>query len=310
MGNPSTQAALPHADPAALLAIKNLELRAKIVVQGLWNGLHRSPYFGSSVEFAEYRHYSHGDDLRYMDWKLYGRSDRYYIKKFRDETNLRCFLLTDLSRSMTYGSRGYSKSEYARTLAATLAYFLHLQGDAVGLMTFDDEVRDYFPAKNQKSHLRQLILALERPSQARSTNIQEPLQRALDLVRRRSLFVLVSDFMAPLKVLQEKLPLLMAHGHEGVLFQVLDPAEQQFDLGQAALFEDLESGKQLFINPVQAKERYQERMAEHNRQLMSLCDACGVPFITAPTHEPVEKPLLDFLRRRMQERNSGRTKQR
>src|SRR5438067_5431902 len=129
-------------DPLALMSIKNLELRAKVVVEGFWNGLHRSPYHGFSVEFTEYRQYSPGDDLRYLDWRLYARSDRYYIKKFEDETNLRCHLLVDNSRSMGYGSIGYTKAQYANTLAGTFAYFLYLQGDAVGLLTFDEQIRE------------------------------------------------------------------------------------------------------------------------------------------------------------------------
>jgi len=128
--------------PQALMAIKNLELRARIVVEGFWHGIHRSPYHGFSVEFTEYRQYSPGDDPRYLDWRLFARSDRYYIKKFEDETNLRCYLLVDHSRSMDYGSLGWTKSQYANTLAATLAYFLHQQGDAVGLLTFDEHLRD------------------------------------------------------------------------------------------------------------------------------------------------------------------------
>src|SRR5580693_6832009 len=125
------------ADPKALMAIRNLELRARVVVEGFWNGLHRSPYHGFSSEFTEYRQYSPGDDTRYLDWRLYARSDRHFLKRFEDETNLRCHLLVDQSRSMTYGSLDYSKSDYARTLAATLAWFLNAQGDAVGVCTFD-----------------------------------------------------------------------------------------------------------------------------------------------------------------------------
>lgn len=141
-------------DPAALMGIRNLELRARVVVDGFWSGIHRSPYHGFSVEFTEYRQYTAGDDPRYLDWRVFARSDRYFIKKFEDETNLRCHLLADRSRSMSFGSVGYTKAAYAATLAATLAYFLHLQGDAVGLLTFDEQVRDYLPARHRTGHLR------------------------------------------------------------------------------------------------------------------------------------------------------------
>src|SRR5678815_4437899 len=138
-------------DPVTLMRIKTLHLRARIVVQGFLSGLHRSPHHGFSVEFSEYREYSPGDDLRYLDWRVLARSDRYYVKRFEDETNLRCHLLLDQSRSMTYGSLDYTKAEYAATLAATLAFFLHLQGDAVGLLTFDEQVRDYLPPRHRIS---------------------------------------------------------------------------------------------------------------------------------------------------------------
>ena len=150
-------------DPGALMSLRSLELRARTVVEGFWHGLHRSPFHGFSVEFTEYRDYSVGDDPRSIDWKVYARSDRHVIKKFEDETNVRCHLLVDQSRSMDYGTRGHTKAVYAATLAATLGYFLHQQGDAVGLMSFDEEVREFLPARNRPGQLRQLMIALERP---------------------------------------------------------------------------------------------------------------------------------------------------
>src|SRR5438309_5673738 len=179
--------------PQALMAIKNLELRAKVVVEGFWNGLHRSPYHGFSVEFTEYRQYSPGDDPRYLDWRLYARTDRYFIKKFEDETNLRCHLLVDNSRSMTYGSLSYTKAQYANTLAATLAYFLYLQGDAVGLLTFDERIREYLPARHRPGHLRHIMLKLEQPASGAATNLTVPLHRIVRTVKKRALLVLISD---------------------------------------------------------------------------------------------------------------------
>src|SRR5215831_2242082 len=166
-------------DPRALMSIGNLELRARSVVEGFWKGIHRSPYHGFSVEFTEYRQYSPGDDPRYLDWRVFARSDRYFIKKFEEETNLRCYLVTDNSRSMGYGSRGYTKREYAATLAATLAWFLHLQGDAVGLLTFEARSGEYLPAKHRSGHLRQLMQTLERPAEGAGTDLANPLQRLL-----------------------------------------------------------------------------------------------------------------------------------
>src|SRR5882762_5696417 len=192
-------------DPKTLMSIRNLELRARVVVEGFWNGLHRSPYHGFSVEFSEYRQYTAGDDPRYLDWRVFARSDRYFIKKFEDETNLRCYLLADNSRSMAYGSQGYTKSQYAATLAATLAYFLYLQGDAVGLLTFDEGIREYLPARHRTGHLRHLMLGLEQPAAGQTTNLGPPLKRIVEIVRKRSLIILLSDFLAPIERLEPDL---------------------------------------------------------------------------------------------------------
>src|SRR5213083_3348802 len=205
-------------DPQTLMSIKNLELRARVVVEGFWHGLHRSPYHGFSVEFTEYRQYSPGDDPRYLDWRLYARTDRYFIKKFEDETNLRCHLLVDNSRSMGYGSLPYTKAQYANTLAATLAYFLYLQGDAVGLLTFDEQIREYLPARHRTGHLRHLMLALEQPAGGQTTDLSAPLQRIVDVVNKRSLMVLLSDLLAPTATLGKNLTSLAACGHDVLLF--------------------------------------------------------------------------------------------
>src|SRR6185369_13638858 len=192
-------------DPQALMGIRNLELRARVVVEGFWNGIHRSPYHGFSVEFTEYRQYTPGDDPRYLDWRVFARSDRYFIKKFEDETNLRCHLLVDNSRSMAYGTRGYSKAQYAATLSATLAYFLYLQGDAVGLLTFDEQIREYLPARHRTGHLRHLMLALEKPAGGRDTNLAPPLKRIAEIVRKRGVIVLLSDFLTGVERLETDL---------------------------------------------------------------------------------------------------------
>ncbi len=290
--------------PRTLMSIRNLELRARVVVEGFWNGLHRSPYHGFSVEFTEYRQYTAGDDPRYLDWRLFARSDRYFIKKFEDETNLRCYLLTDNSRSMTYGSTAYTKADYAATLAATLAYFLYLQGDAVGLLTFDEQLRQYLPPRHRTGHLRHLMHALEQPAAGRSTNLAAPLKRAADIVRKRSLIVLISDFLAPLERLEGDLTALAACGHELIVFQVLDPAELTFDVGDAAMFQDLESGRVLFIDPSAARKEYLRRLETHCATLRDTCQRLGIACHRLATDRPLELALFDFLRQRMQRRRS------
>jgi uncharacterized protein (DUF58 family) len=285
-------------DPKALMAIRNLELRARVVVEGFWTGLHRSPYHGFSVEFTEYRQYTPGDDTRYLDWRLFARSDRYYLKKFEDETNLRCHLLVDQSRSMEYGSVGYSKSDYARTLAATLAWFLNGQGDAVGLFTFDAQVRDYLPARHRHGHLRQLMLALEKRGIGHETNLTAPLRRVAELVRKRGLVVLVSDLLAPAGELETSLGRLSAAGHEVILFQVLDPNELAFDFQNAMLFQDLESERDVYLDPEAVRPEYQRKLAEHSEAVEKICRRLGVSFQRVTTDRPLEFGLSDFLRSR------------
>ncbi|EDY21530.1 conserved hypothetical protein [Chthoniobacter flavus Ellin428] len=280
------------------MSIRNLELRARTVVEGFWHGLHRSPYHGFSVEFTEYRPYTPGDDPRYLDWKLAGRTDRYFIKKFEDETNLRCHLLVDLSRSMTFGSTGYSKADYSRTLAATLAWFLAQQGDATGLLTFDGAMREYLPARHRPGHLRQLMLALEKPAEGRSTDLTAPLRRIVELVRKRGMIVLISDLLAPIDRLASALGLLTASGHEVIIFQVLDPAELNFDFQTAARFEDLETGRDVFLEPAQARANYVRRFSAHLEALRETCQGLGILHVQVSSTHPLETVLFDFLKAR------------
>ena len=283
-------------DPAALMTIRNLELRARSVVEGFWHGLHRSPYHGFSVEFTEYRPYTPGDDPRYLDWRLVARTDRYFIKKFEDETNLRCHLLVDNSRSMTFGSLAYTKTDYARTLAATLAWFLSHQGDATGLLTFDETIREYLPARHRPGHLRHLMLALEKPASGATTDLVAPLRRVAELVRKRGLIILISDLLVPAETLEPPLALLTAARHEVVVFQVLDPAELDFNFTTAARFQDLESGRDLFLEPALARSDYQRRLNEHLAAVRAICQRLGIAHVQLSTAQPLEMALFDFLK--------------
>jgi uncharacterized protein (DUF58 family) len=293
---PAAPSNLIHAQ--TLMSIRNMELRARVVVEGFWNGLHRSPYHGFSVEFTEYRQYTPGDDTRFVDWRVVGRSDRYYIKKFEDETNLRCFFVVDQSQSMSYGSRGYTKAQYAATLAATLGYFLELQGDAIGLLTFAEGLRDYLPARHRPGHLRQFMLTLEKQTTGAATDIERPLRRISELVHKRGLIVVISDFLAPLDALEKSLGQLRAWGHEIACFQTLDPAELELGFDKATLFRDLESGQELYIDPNLARRGYLQRLTAHNENLARICRTLGVAHHIAMTHLPMEKSLMEFFRDR------------
>lgn len=296
---PATTGSLIH--PQALMSIRNMELRARVVVEGFWNGLHRSPYHGFSVEFTEYRQYTPGDDTRFVDWRVVGKTDRYFIKKFEDETNLRCFFVVDQSHSMSYGSGGYTKAQYGATLAATLGYFLELQGDAIGLVTFAEALRDYLPARHRPGHLRQFMLTLEKQTTGENTNIEAPLRRVSELVQKRGLIVIVSDFLTPLDTLEKSLAQLRAWGHEIGCFQTLDAAEISLDFEKASLFRDVESGRELYIDPKVARRQYLERLGAHNETLAKICRNLGVALHVVPTDRPLEKSVMEFLldRRRL-----------
>ncbi len=290
------------------MRIKSLELRAKIVVEGFQNGLNRSPKHGFSVEFTEYRQYSPGDDPRYLDWKLFARSDRHYIKLFEDETNLRCHLLVDLSKSMDFGSGTYSKADYARTLAATLSFFLSNQRDATGLLTFDESVREYIPARFRPGHLRRIMVALERKPDGRSTNLQHPLGQAAERLNKRGMVVLISDLLAPLDQFSDHLTFLRTRGHEVVVFQVLDPEELDFPFEKPALFEDVESGQEIYVDPESVRESYMEKLQAHLDQIDTTCSRLGIPFRRVSTADPLEHVLGEFLRQRMSNKARGGTR--
>ncbi len=289
-------------DPVSLMRIKSMELRAKVVVEGFLKGIHRSPYHGFSVEFTEYRQYTLGDDPRYIDWRLYARSDRFYIKKFEDETNLRCHLLVDHSRSMGYGSGDYTKSQYAGTLAATLAYFLFTQGDAVGLATFDDRIRQYLPPRNRPSYLRRLMLALEASPKGKATDLGPPLRRIAGMLRKRGLVVFISDLLTSIDRLESDLGCLCASGHDVVVFGVLDPAELSFDFDSPALFQDVETERNMYVDPIAAKETYKRKLGEHLAAIRSACRNLGIDYHLFATDRPFDLALLDFLHDRMRRR--------
>ncbi len=282
-------------DPVVLMRIKSLHLRARIVVQGFMSGLHRSPHHGFSVEFSEYREYSPGDDPRHLDWKLFARSDRYYIKRFEEETNLRCTLVVDLSRSMGFGSIAYSKVEYARTAAATLAYFLSTQRDAAGLVTFDERIGDFVPARYRPGHLHRLMVCLERAVAGQSTDISTPLEQVAATVRKRGMIVLISDLLTPAEVLKTRLGFLRSQGHEVVILRVLDPAELDFGFEKAATFVDLETGRDLYIDPAAARAQYRANFAAHAREVEEACRSLGVDLHVLSTARPLELASFDFL---------------
>jgi len=286
-------------DPYALMRIKSLMLRARVVVEGFSSGLHRSPYHGFSVEFSEYRQYSPGDDPRFVDWRVFARSDRYYIKQFEDETNVRCYLVVDMSASMAYGSNSVTKAEYARTLAATLAYFLGSQRDAVGIVTFSDRIDEHVPPRFRPGHLRRAMVALERTPAGAGTDLTKPLEHVAATARKRGLVALISDLLAPVEELATSLRRVRARGHDIVVLRVLDPAELAFSFAGPALFEDAESGRRLYVDPVAARAAYLRRFNEHAAAVERLCSGLGIDYCLMATDQPLELALFAFLKARL-----------
>jgi uncharacterized protein (DUF58 family) len=295
----STRTGASLIDPQTLMRIKSLQMRARVAVEGFFKGIHRSPYHGFSVEFSEYREYSPGDDPRYLDWRLFARSDRYYVKRFEDETNLRCYLVLDTSKSMGYRSGAYSKSEYARTAAATIAYFLSTQRDAVGLLTFEDRITDYLPPRHRPGHLRRLMSALEREPLGRATNLAEPLDQIAATVRKRGLIILISDLLAPTDLLKTRLGYLRSRGHDVIVLRILDPAEVHFTFSTPAMFHDVESERELYIEPSDARSDYLRRFAAHAAEIKRACVDLGIEYEEITTDQPLELVLFDLLKARM-----------
>lgn len=290
----------PDRDLPALLALRHLEWRVRAVMEGLRVGLHRSPFAGSSVEFSEYRPYSSGDDLRHLDWRVLARTDRHYLRKHEEETNLLAWLVIDASRSMEFGSvPGATKMEYARTLVATLAWFLHEQRDLSGLARFHRGLIDVIPPRARPGHLRRILAALEQPADGADSDLGGALRGLVRLCRRRSLVVVVSDFLAPVENWSGALAELVMAGHDVRAMQVLDPAEPGLDtLSMAARWEDLETGSTRYVDPAKSRDAYREKFASHAESVRAACDRAAVPLFTAMTSEPLDRVLLSFLRQR------------
>jgi uncharacterized protein (DUF58 family) len=287
-------------DLPALMKLRSLELRAKVLVEGLWRGLHRSPTHGFSVEFTEYRPYSPGDDVRFLDWRLYARSDRDYVKKYEDETNLRCQLLVDQSRSMAWMGEGraYSKADYAATFAATLAQFLFAQGDAVGVTTFTGGIEDHLPARSRPGQLRRLLHMLERTAAGRQSDLPRALGQLPTLLARRGMVVAISDFLLPLAALERPLGALRAAGHELLVIAVHDPGELTLDFDEAVRLRDLESDEVRDVEPRRVAPAYRAAMAAHLKGLAELCARLGVAHHQTLTTTALEEVLVEVVARR------------
>ena len=285
----------PTLDVATLMRVRNLPWRARSVVEGFNSGLHRSPYHGFSAEFSEYRGYSRGDDVRFVDWRLFARSDRYFVKRFEEETNRRCFLLVDQSRSMQFGSLGYNKQEYANTIAATLAQFFLTQRDAVGLVTFSSQLEELIPAARRTGQLHAICVGLSRPAEGSDTDLKRPLEQLAAWVPRRGLVVVISDLLAPIDRWQPCLGQLRARGHEVVVLGIWDPAELSLAFDFATLVVDIETGQRRYVDPQTAAGHYQRQFSEHRAAIAAGCATLGIAYRELTTDQPIEGALTDLI---------------
>jgi len=284
-------------DPHVIARIEQLELRARRLVEGFLIGIHRSPYHGISTDFAEHRHYVQGDDTRHLDWKIYARSDRFYVKKYEQDTNLEATFLVDCSRSMFFASDDAptTKYEYAATLVASLAYLLHRQRDAVGLTLFDDRIRQALPPRASLAHYRHLVETLETATPGEDTALGGALRKLGLQLARRGLVIVVSDFLDEINPLAEALSLHDCEGNEVILFRVEDPAERTFPFGGPSVLLGLEREAKITCDPRDLRQDYLAQRARHVAELHEACRKHSFLLEEAPTDSPAEDVLQGFL---------------
>lgn len=283
-------------DPATLARISNLELLAKTVVDGFINGLHRSPHLGMSMDFAEHRPYMPGDDTRRMDWRLYARTDRLYLKEFEADTVMNFSVLLDTSSSMRYGSGAVTKLEYAKYLAACLVYFTNGQRDRVGLVTFDEDVVDIIAPSAR--HLSLILHTIARATAVRAGHLERPLSRLSEHFRRKSMIVLISDLYAEPATVVAATRHLRQRGNDVMVIHVLDPAELELPFTDAIPFEDIETGERMSVVPDHLRERYQASIRAHIAELERRLTADGVDYAMFDTSKPLDYALFHFLSKR------------
>lgn len=294
-------------DPTTLSGLADLELRARVAVEGFLSGLHKSPHRGFSVEFNDYRQYRPGDDMRHVDWKLYARSNRLYVKQYEDETNMRCMLLLDTSASMAYASGTLSKLDYGVTLSAALAYFIIRQRDAAGLITFDSAVREYIPCRYRRSHLLRLLRVLSNLSSdaasvdkntGASTDATKPLTDLAASLNKKSMVILITDLLDDEQRVINMLRNLRAMGNDVLLFHIMDHAELHFPFTEASEFIDLESRESHITSPAAVRKAYLQNLGEFLDYCRQRCQSGGIDYCLMNTAEPLDKALSAYLSKR------------
>jgi uncharacterized protein (DUF58 family) len=297
---------LTYLQPDVVSKLANMELRARMVVEGFITGLHKSPYHGFSVEFAEHRQYMPGDEIRSIDWKVYGKTDRYYIKQYEEETNLKSYIILDASASMSFASesskkgsgRRISKLEYASYVVAALSYLMVQQRDAVGLTVYDESIRLTLPPHATKAYLRRILVELENLSAGKTTGTAQSLHRMAERITRRGLIIVVSDlFDDPGKVMAALKHFRHNH-HDVLVMQVLDPVERSFAFGSDAVFRDLETAEEMTTQPYHIQRAYQQAMHAFLDRYKRECRENNIDYILLDTETPFDTALFQYLNKR------------
>jgi uncharacterized protein (DUF58 family) len=295
------ESSLKYLDPQTLASLQGLELRARLIVEGYVSGVHRSPYHGFSIEFAEHREYVPGDDLRFVDWKVFGKTDKVYLKQYEEETNLVSYMLLDTSESMRYKSEkaALSKLEYAQCIAASLSYLVLQQQDSVGLVTFDKEVRALVRASSNPSHLKQLLHVMEETVADRKTNTGPIFHDLAERLKKRGVVLILSDLFDDVGSMLAGLKHFRHRRHEVILFHVLDPAEIEFPFNQTTLFKGLEGLPEVLTDPRSLRKAYLAEFAAFQKQVRTGCRALGIDYFEMRTDQPMDVALSTYLASRM-----------
>ena len=284
--------------PNIISRLNNLSLKARFVVEGFIVGLHKSPYHGFSVEFSEHRSYGAGDEIRHIDWKLWGKTDRYFVKQFEEETNLKSYLLIDQSLSMKYQSKNFSKLEYAKLLGASLVYLMLKQQDAVGLILFDNQIRVNIPPRSKRSHLNVLLAQMENISAGPKTHMAPVLHQTAEVIKKRGLIILISDlFDSPEEVLSG-LQHFRYKGHEVVVFHIMDPQELKLNFSHRTRFRDMESEEELITDPWHIKADYQRSMEKFCDYYKIQCRKNNIDYVHLSTDASLDLALSEYLLKR------------
>lgn len=293
------QESLKYLQPAVVAQLANMELRARLVVEGFITGLHKSPYHGFSVEFTEHRQYMPGDEIKHIDWKAYGKTDRFYIKQFEEETNLKSYLIVDASRSMDYASKGnLKKFEYASYVAAALSFLMIEQRDAVGLTLFDEGIRLSLPPRATRSYLKEILKELESAQPAKKTGTAASLHLIAEQIKRRGLVIVLSDLFDSPESVMTALKHFRHRGHDVIVMQILDPLERSFAFESDAIFKDLETQEELMTQPWHIQKAYQQSMQEFLDFYKRQCRDNNIDYVLLDTSTPFDKALFEYLNKR------------